>query len=97
MKPFLDNEHLVYAQEESARGDRSARTRRGRRNRQCPDLDELVSVLRRKLTRSWSEVAAVIDDVLAAVDEPLPLTLSLHMSALEFARDHNVGSSPTTR
>lgn len=90
MKPFLDTNIFVYAQEESARGDRARELVADGEIVSVQILNELASVLRRKLERSWSEVAAVIDDVRAAVDEPLPLTLALHLSALEFARDHNV-------
>ena len=90
MKPFLDTNIFVYAQEESARGDQAREIVADGGIVSVQVLNELTSVLRRKLKRSWSEVAAVIDDVRAAIDEALPLTLSLHLSALEFARDHNV-------
>jgi predicted nucleic acid-binding protein len=90
VKPFLDTNVLVNAQERSARGDRARELVADGGIVSVQILNELVTVLRRKLKRSWSEVAAVIDDVRAAVDEPLPLTLSLHLAALEFARDHNV-------
>ncbi|HZZ62529.1 MAG TPA: PIN domain-containing protein [Roseiarcus sp.] len=90
MKPFLDTNIFIYAQEESARGDRARAIVADGGIVSVQILNELASVLRRKLKRSWSEVAAVIDDVRTALDEPLPLTLPLHLSALEFARDHNV-------
>ena len=88
MKPFLDTNILVYAQEGSAQGERAREIVAAGGIVSVQILNELASVLSRKLKRSWSEVAAVIDDVRAAVDEPLPLTLSLHLSALELARDH---------
>jgi predicted nucleic acid-binding protein len=90
VKPFLDTNILVYAQEAGARGDiaRELLAEGGVVSVQI--LNELANVLSRKLKREWSEVAAVLDDARAVLDDPLPLTLSLHEAALEFARAHNV-------
>ncbi len=65
MKPFLDTNIFVYAQEESAHGDRARELVADGGIVSVQILNELVSVLRQKLKRSWSEVAAVIDDVRA--------------------------------
>jgi predicted nucleic acid-binding protein len=90
VKAFLDTNILVYAQEESVRGDRAREIVEAGGIVSVQILNELASVLNRKLKLNWREVAAVIDDVRAALDEPLPLTLTLHLAALGFARDHNV-------
>ncbi len=90
MKAFLDTNILVYAQEAGARGDVARELVADGGMISVQILNELASVLSRKLKRDWSEVAAVLEDVRAALDDPLPVTLPLHLSALEFARDHNV-------
>ena len=90
MKAFLDTNILVYAQEAGARGDIARQLVAEGGIVSVQILNELANVLSRKLRRDWSEVAAVLDDAWAALDEPMPVTLSLHLSALEFARDHNV-------
>jgi predicted nucleic acid-binding protein len=90
VKAFFDTNILVDAQQAGARGDiaRGLIDRGGIVSVQV--LNELANVLRRKLKRDWSEVAAVVDDVRAALDEPVPVTLPLHLSALEFARNHDL-------
>jgi predicted nucleic acid-binding protein len=90
VKAFLDTNILVYAQEAGARGDIARQLVAEGGIVSVQILNELANVLSRKLRRDWSEVAAVLDDARAALDEPMPVTLSLHLSALEFARNHNV-------
>jgi predicted nucleic acid-binding protein len=90
VKAFLDTNILVYAQEAGARGDVARELVAAGGMISVQILNELASVLSRKLKRDWSEVAAVLEDVRAALDGPLPVSLPLHLSALEFARDHNV-------
>ena len=90
MKAFFDTNLLVYAQEAGARGDRARELVAEGGLVSVQILNELASVLSRKLKRSWVEIADVLDDVLAALDDPIPLTLPLHLAALEFARAHRV-------
>lgn len=90
MKAFLDTNILVYAQESGRRGDIAREMVAAGGIVSVQIFNELANVLRRKLRRDWSEVAAVLDDARAALDEPLSVTLPLHLSALEFARNHNV-------
>jgi len=90
VKAFLDTNILVYAQEAGARGDIARQLVAEGGIVSVQILNELANVLSRKLRRDWSEVVAVLDDARAALDEPMPVTLPLHLSALEFARNHNV-------
>jgi predicted nucleic acid-binding protein len=90
VKVFLDTNILVYAQEAGARGDIARRLVAEGGIISVQILNELANVLSRKLRHDWSEVAAVLDDARAALDEPIPVTLPLHLSALEFARIHKI-------
>ena len=76
MKAFLDTNILVYAQEAGARGDVARELVADGGMISVQNLNELASVLSRKLKRNWSEVAAVLEDVRTALDDPLPVTLS---------------------
>lgn len=48
-------------------------------------LNEFAAAVRRKLRRSWPEIAQTLLDFRAALLEPLPITLATHESALEIA------------
>ena len=90
MKASLDANIVVYAQEAGRRDDiaRALVAIGGIISVQI--LNELANVLSRKLKRDWREVEAMLEDVRGALDDPLPVTVALHLSALEFARDHRV-------
>ena len=44
-------------------------------------LNEFAAVARRKLGKAWDEIGEAIEDALALVDPPLPLTMTLHAAA----------------
>jgi predicted nucleic acid-binding protein len=90
VKAFLDTNILVYAQETGQRGDIARQLVAQGGTISVQILNELANVLSRKLRHDWSEVAAVLDDARAALDEPVPVTLPIHLCALEFARNHNI-------
>ena len=90
MKAFFDTNILVYAQEAGRRGDTARGLVADGGIISVQILNELANVLSWKLKRDWREVEAVLEDVRGALDDPLPLTVALHLSALEFARDHSV-------
>lgn len=48
-------------------------------------LNEFAQVARRKLKRSWAEIASVLDDFCQCLDEPQPLTIHTHAAALKIA------------
>ena len=90
MKAFFDTNILVYAQQHGDKAERSREllSRGGVISVQV--LNELASVLRKKLGKNWREIEEVVADALDLLDPPLPLTLPLHCAALALARDHNV-------
>jgi predicted nucleic acid-binding protein len=49
-------------------------------------LNELANVLRKKLSRNWSEIELVLDDIDNALDPALPLTARTSRVALALAR-----------
>lgn len=91
MKPFLDTNILVYAQQGDPRGDRARALVLSGGTISVQVLNELVNVLRRKLGRNWSEIREVLDDVQAALDPARPLTVETHSTALALAQEHGFG------
>ena len=53
-------------------------------------LNEFATVSRRKMGHGWTEIEEAIEDVLALVAPPLPLTMETHRAALTLARDHTL-------
>jgi predicted nucleic acid-binding protein len=54
-------------------------------------LNEFVSVARRKILMSWSDVVAVLDAFRVLCPSPLPITLEVHETALRIAEKHGYG------
>jgi predicted nucleic acid-binding protein len=54
-------------------------------------LNEFVSVARRKLLMSWSEVAEALTAIRILCPSPLPLTVETHEAALKIAERHGYG------
>jgi predicted nucleic acid-binding protein len=54
-------------------------------------LNEFISVARRKLKRRWDDIAERLDDIRELCSEPVPLTLTLHETALRIARRYGYG------
>lgn len=91
MKPFLDTNILVYAQQQDPRSARALDliSKGGVINVQV--LNEFANVLRRKLGRTWPEVEAALADIRAALGPALAITEDTHRAAMGIARDHGVG------
>jgi predicted nucleic acid-binding protein len=53
-------------------------------------LNEFAAVSRRKLNQTWPAIADAIDDAMALVDPPLPLSLDLHVAARALAEAHHL-------
>ena len=53
-------------------------------------LNEFTAVVAAQARRDWREIADAIDDALAVVDPPLPLTLDLHIAARTLAEEHRL-------
>jgi predicted nucleic acid-binding protein len=91
VKPFLDTNILVYAQQDDPRGDRARALVLSGGTISVQVLDELANVLRRKLGRDWSEIREALDDVQAALDPVRALTVETHSAALVLAQEHGFG------
>jgi predicted nucleic acid-binding protein len=85
---FFDTNILVYAQQDGAKAEtaRALLAQGGVLSVQV--LNEFAAVASRKLRKNWDEIGAAIEDALALVDPPLPLTTALHEAARTIARDH---------
>ena len=88
MKPFLDTNILVYAQQDGPRGDRARAFVLAGGTISVQVLNELANVLRKKLGRDWMEIAEALDDVQAGLDPARPLTIETHSTAVALAREH---------
>jgi predicted nucleic acid-binding protein len=85
---FFDTNVIVYAQQIGAKANQARRLLADGGALSVQVLNEFVSVARRKLGKDWNEVEAAIEDVLALVDAPRPLTLATNKAARALARDH---------
>lgn len=88
-KVFFDTNVLIYA---VAEGDpRSARAEEllasgGVLSVQI--LNEFVSVARRKILMSWSDMTEALDAFQVLCPSPLPLTIEIHQASLKIAEKH---------
>lgn len=89
MSAFLDTNILVYAQTSGAKADKARELLAAGGKLSVQVLNEFVAVSRRKLQRNWSEIGEAVDDTLALVDPPLPITFDTHATAMSLARDHD--------
>jgi predicted nucleic acid-binding protein len=87
VRAFLDTNILVYAQQSGAKGETAKDIVAKGGIISVQVLNELVSVLRRKLRRSWRDVEDVLDDVTSVLEPALPLTVQSHVAALGIARE----------
>ena len=51
-------------------------------------LNEFVSVARRKILMSWSDVTEALDAFRVLCPSPLPITIEIHEAALKIAEKH---------
>ncbi|PYU44649.1 MAG: VapC toxin family PIN domain ribonuclease [Acidobacteria bacterium] len=51
-------------------------------------LNEFVSVTRRKILMSWSDVSEALDAFRVLCPSPLPITIEIHEAALKIAEKH---------
>ncbi len=84
-KPFLDTNVLVYAHSDDPRSEVAKRLIQHGAVLGVQQLNEFVSVARRKLRRTWSEIRKATDDLRLLCPGPVPITLALHESALSIA------------
>lgn len=91
MSAFFDTNILVYAQQKGVKADKARALLAAGGVLSVQVLNEFAAVASRKLGKAWDEIGEAIDDALAVVDPPLPLTVALHAAAREIARDHRCG------
>lgn len=89
VKAFFDTNVLIYAVAEN--DPRSARAEEllssgGVLSVQI--LNEFVSVARRKILMSWSEVTEALNAFRVLCPSPLPITIEVHEAALKIAEKH---------
>ena len=85
MAALLDTNILIYAQQSGPKGEVARRLLAEGGIVSVQVLNEFASVATRKHGRSWQEVEQAIEDILALVDPPVPLTLALHHAARALA------------
>jgi len=88
-KAFFDTNVLLYAVAEN--DPRSAQAEEllaagGVLSEQI--LNEFVSVARRKILMSWSDVTEALDAFRVLCPSPLPITMEIHEAALKIAEKH---------
>jgi predicted nucleic acid-binding protein len=81
-RPFFDTNVLVYAYSDDLRKGKAERLIEAGGKIGVQQLNEFVSVARRKLRRSWTEIFSVLSDLRLFCPDPVPITLTLHEAAL---------------
>ncbi len=85
-KPFFDTNVLIYAvAENDPRNTRAEELLASGGVLSVQILNEFVSVARRKILMSWSDVAEALDAFRVLCPSPLPLTIELHEASLKIA------------
>ena len=51
-------------------------------------LNEFVSVARRKIRMTWSEIQGALQAITMVIPEPRPLTLAIHRAAVDISATH---------
>jgi predicted nucleic acid-binding protein len=85
---FLDTNILIYAQQDGAKAERARALLAEGGVVSVQVLNEFAAVAHRKLGKSWDDIGEAIEDVLALVEAPLPLTTTLHAEARALAAHH---------
>lgn len=84
-QPFLDTNILIYAHSNDPRSETAGALIAAGGIIGVQQLNEFVAVARRKLRRSWAEILAAIADIQFCCPEAVPLTVSIHRSAIRLA------------
>jgi predicted nucleic acid-binding protein len=91
-KAFFDTNVLVYAMaEDDPRSRQAEELLAGGGEISVQILNEFVSVARRKILMSWSDVVEVLDAFRVLCPSPLPITLEVHEAALRIAEKRGYG------
>ncbi|MCY3731973.1 MAG: PIN domain-containing protein [Rhodospirillaceae bacterium] len=90
MTAFLDTNLLVYAQGKGARSEIARQVILEGGVISVQVLNEFTSVLRRKFSLSWDEIAGALEDVKTALGTVRPIDVETHSAAVELAREHGL-------
>ena len=86
-RAFIDTNVVVYAYTlEDNRNERAVALLAEGGVTSVQVLNEFVNVARRKLGFEWVKIDRALDDLSMLLDRPLPLTVDVHRSGVEFSR-----------
>ncbi len=88
MSAFFDTNILIYAQQDGSKADKARALLATGGVLSVQVLNEFAAVARGKLGKDWDDIGEAIEDTLALVDLPVPLTAALHVAARTIAGDH---------
>jgi len=88
-KVFFDTNVLIYAvAQDDPRSTQAAELLASGGLLSVQVLNEFVSVVRRKILMSWSDVTEALDAFRVLCPSPLPITIEMHEAALKIAEKH---------
>jgi predicted nucleic acid-binding protein len=88
-KAFFDTNVLIYAvAQDDPRSTQAEELLASGGVLSVQILNEFVSVARRKILMSWSDVTEALDAFRVLCPSPLPITIELHEAALKIAEKH---------
>ena len=88
-KAFFDTNVLIYAvARDDPRGAQAEELLASGGVLSVQILNEFVSVARRKILMSWSDVTEALDAFRVLCPSPLPITIETHEAALKIAEQH---------
>ena len=91
-KPFFDTNVLVYAfRKDDSRADVAEALLASGGVIGVQQLNEFVSVARRKLRRSWEEIKNALGDLRVLCPDPRPISVATHESAVTIAQRYGYG------
>lgn len=89
VKPFFDTNVLIYSvAQDDPRSTQAEEVLASGGVLSVQVLNEFVSVARRKILMSWSDVTEALDAFRVLCPSPLPITIEMHEAALKIAEKH---------
>lgn len=90
MSGFFDTNILVYAFENSSKGDIARDALAGGGTIAVQSLNELALALRRKYRRGFTELRVNLAEIAVLFGEPVPLTMAIHTDGLRLAERYQL-------
>jgi predicted nucleic acid-binding protein len=89
VKPFFDTNVLIYSvAQDDPRSTQAEEVLASGGVLSVQVLNEFVSVARRTILMSWSDVTEALDAFRVLCPSPLPITIEMHEAALKIAEKH---------